>query len=224
MECHKLNLEPFSLDTTFSWKTKGDWRNSCKHICRHKESTLTDYNSFQDLSGKFFHSKAIDFFNFLSPYKCRKSLAINTTLMSFNWIIWTRPGGKFTQPRTRRKAFNRCIKTPNFCTEKVHFKWTFFFSDRRKNKSDSRANLFFLTWNVLLNFRLEFEGNILFETTWNRFWIPCELFSALELFSEGASPCACNHSSTSSSKKNVLKAFSMSRYIINNPVNCRNMY
>ena len=93
-----------------------------------------------------------------------------------------------------------------------------FLKWQAKNKSDSRANLLFLTWNVLLNFRLEFEGNILFETTWNRFWIPCELFSALELFSEGASPCACNHSSTSSSKKNVLKAFSVSRYIINNPV------
>ena len=87
VECDKLNLEPFSLDTTFSWKTKGDWGNSCKHICRHKESTLTDYNSFQDLSGKFFHSKAIDFLNFLSPYKCRKSLTIKTTLMSLNWII-----------------------------------------------------------------------------------------------------------------------------------------
>ena len=83
VECDKLN----SQYITFSWKTKGDWGNSCKHICRHKESTLTDYNSFQDLSGKFFHSKAIDFLNFLSPYKCRKSLTIKTTLMSLNWII-----------------------------------------------------------------------------------------------------------------------------------------
>ena len=80
-----------------------------------------------------------------------------------------------------------------------------FLKWQAKNKSDSRANLLFLTWNVLLNFLLEFEGNTLFETTWNRFWIPCELFSALELFSEGASPCACNHSSTSS-KKNVSKS------------------
>ena len=37
-------------------------------------------------------------------------------------------------------------------------------SDKRKNKSDSRANLLFLTQNVLLNFRWAFEGNILFET------------------------------------------------------------
>ena len=82
-----INLKHFSQYITFSWKTKGDWGNSCKHICRHKESTLIDYNSFQDLSGKFFHSKAIDFFNFLSPYNCRKSLTIKTTLMSLNWII-----------------------------------------------------------------------------------------------------------------------------------------
>ena len=82
-----INLKHFSQYITFSFKTKGDWENSCKHNCRHKESTLTDYNSFQDLSGKFFHSKAIDFLNFLSPYKCRKSLTIKTTLMSLNWMI-----------------------------------------------------------------------------------------------------------------------------------------
>ena len=69
-----------------------------KFMQTHLSPRRTDYHSFQDLSGKFFHSKAINFFNFLSPYKCRKS----------------------------------------------HFS----MSDKRKNKSDSRA----------------FEGNILYET------------------------------------------------------------
>ena len=66
---------------------KGDWGNSCKHISRHKESIIDYYNSFQDLSEKFFHPKATDFFNFLSLYKCRKILTIKTTLMSLNWVI-----------------------------------------------------------------------------------------------------------------------------------------
>ena len=59
-----INLKHFSQYIAFSGKTKGDWGNSCKHICRLKESTLTDYHFFQDFSGKFFHSKAIDFFLF----------------------------------------------------------------------------------------------------------------------------------------------------------------
>ena len=62
------NLKHFSQYIAFSGKTKGDWGNSCKHIRRHKESNLADYHFFQDLSGKFFHSKPLIFFSFLSLY------------------------------------------------------------------------------------------------------------------------------------------------------------
>ena len=78
VECDKFETF-FTIHCVFR-KNEGDWGNSCKHICRHKESTLIDYHFFQDFSGKFFHSKAIDFFNFLSLYKCRKILTIKTTL------------------------------------------------------------------------------------------------------------------------------------------------
>ena len=61
-------------------KTEGDWGNSCKQICRHKEWTLTYYHSFLDLSEKFFHSKAF-FFLVYSVYKeCRKSLPKTTSM------------------------------------------------------------------------------------------------------------------------------------------------
>ena len=40
-------------------KTQEDWGNSCQHICRQKESILTDYHFFQDLFGTFSHFKAI---------------------------------------------------------------------------------------------------------------------------------------------------------------------
>ena len=50
----------------------------------HKESTLTDYHSFQDLSAKFSHSKTIHFHSFFCLFYCRKSLS-KTTLMSLNW-------------------------------------------------------------------------------------------------------------------------------------------
>ena len=82
VECDKFETF-FTIHCVFR-KNEGDWGNSCKHICRHKESTLTDYHFFQDFSGKFFHSKAVDFSNFLSLYKCRKILTIKTTLMSLN--------------------------------------------------------------------------------------------------------------------------------------------
>ena len=82
VECDKFETF-FTLHCVFR-KNEGDWGNSCKHICRHKESTLTDYHFFQDFSGKFFHSKAVDFSNFLSLYKCWKLLTIKTTLMSLN--------------------------------------------------------------------------------------------------------------------------------------------
>ena len=36
----------------------------CVFMKNGKESTLTDYHSFQDLSGKFSYSKAIHFFSF----------------------------------------------------------------------------------------------------------------------------------------------------------------
>ena len=38
------------------------------------------------MSGKFSHSKATDFLNFVSLYKCRKSVT-KTTLISLNWEI-----------------------------------------------------------------------------------------------------------------------------------------
>ena len=71
---------------------------------------------FQDLSGNFFHSKAGDFFKFLSLYKCRKSLTIKTALMSFNWVIVDQTMQKIYTATQRRNSFNRCILTPNFCT------------------------------------------------------------------------------------------------------------
>ena len=48
----------------------------------HKESTLTGYHSFEDLSGKFFHSKAINFYYYF--FLMSKSLS-KITLMSFEW-------------------------------------------------------------------------------------------------------------------------------------------
>ena len=42
------------------------------------------------------------------------------------------------------------------------FRWSLFLSDKEKNKSGSRAYLSSKHKNVFLNFRLEFEQNILF--------------------------------------------------------------
>ena len=89
MECDKFETF-FTLHCVFR-KNEGDWGNSCKHICRHKESTLTDYHFFQDFSGKFFHSKAVDFSNFLSLYKCRKILTIKTTFNNVAQLSNHRP-------------------------------------------------------------------------------------------------------------------------------------
>ena len=79
-----------TIHCVFMQKRGGDWGNSCKHsfqrttkVRGHKESTLTDYHSFQDLSAKFSHSKAIHFHSFLSLFYCRKSPS-KTTLMSLN--------------------------------------------------------------------------------------------------------------------------------------------
>jgi len=60
----------------FSWKTNEGWGNTCKYICRHKESILAGYHFFQDVSAS--HSKASHVFSFLSL--CRK-LPPKTTLM-----------------------------------------------------------------------------------------------------------------------------------------------
>ena len=68
MECDEfetsLKCLP-SVDPTIHYvlkKTKEDWGNSCKYTYgRVKESILNNYYSFQDLFGKFSHSKAIHF-------------------------------------------------------------------------------------------------------------------------------------------------------------------
>ena len=94
-----------------------------------------------------------------------------------------------------------------------------FLERHGKNKSGSTPYISSKHKNVFLNFRLAFEQNILFGFR----AISCrELFSALEVYL-GEGPRACKHSSTNS-KKNILKAFVISRSIVNKPVDYRKMY
>ena len=80
-------VECNTFETFLNCLPLGDPRVHWVFMKNGKESTLTDYHSFQDLSAKFSYSKAIHVFSFfLSLYKCRKRLSM-TTLMSLNWEI-----------------------------------------------------------------------------------------------------------------------------------------
>ena len=118
----------------FHEKRRGPGGKSCKHIYRHKESTLTDYHSFQDLSGKFPHSKAIDFLIF-SLYKYRKSLTIKTTLMSLNWEIMDQTMQKIYTNTHTSQFFQPMHLNSIFLQQKVRLKWTYFLSDKQKIKA-----------------------------------------------------------------------------------------
>ena len=71
----KCLLQKIPEHIAYSWETKGDWGNTCKHISRNKKSTLTDHRSFQDF---YLQSLPIKkhFFCFFCLYKCRKSISI----------------------------------------------------------------------------------------------------------------------------------------------------
>ena len=103
------------------------------------------------MSGKFSHSKATDFLNFVSLYKCLKSVTKNN--WKYNLVPWAFPLVG-TQRTTRAEIytnthmpqfFQSMLLNSKFLHKKVRFKWTFVSSDQQKNKGDSRANLLFLT-------------------------------------------------------------------------------
>ena len=146
-----INLTHFSQYIAFSWKTKGDWGNSCKHICHHKELIIIPFKIYLE---SFSIQKLLIFLIF--------SLPINAEKVIFLWVT-----------SEKIKATVELLKETSYMKQVLNFVWPF-----------------------------------------QRFG---------RLLREGASPCTCKHSS-SSSKKNVLKAFLISRSIVNKPLNCRNMY
>ena len=56
-------------------------------VCHHKESIVTDYHSFQVLSGKFSHSKLIHFLVFPHYINVENVYQRPYTLMSLSWEI-----------------------------------------------------------------------------------------------------------------------------------------
>ena len=107
VECDKF--ETFFIIHCVFKKNEGGLGKFMPKFVATKNRTWLIIIPFQDLSGKFFHSKAIAFFKFLSLYKCRKSLTIKTTLMSLNWVMMDQTMRKIYTTTQRRNSFNRCM-------------------------------------------------------------------------------------------------------------------
>ena len=95
--------------------------------------------------------KLLIFLNFVSLYKCLKSVTKN----NWKYNLVPRAFPLVGKQRTTRaeiytnthmpQFFQSMLLNSKFLHKKVRFKWTFVLSDQQKNKGDSRANLLFLT-------------------------------------------------------------------------------
>ena len=102
-------------------------------------------------------------------FSALRSLSHRMSVNSSSWFVLS----LFFQPMHLNSKFLQ---------QKVRLKWTFFLSDKQKNKSDIRATLLLLSF-VNIKCFAKFSFSIWKKhLIWNRVWISCELFSALEVY------------------------------------------